>query len=185
MQHPALPIAIVIGSGFDEGQFTQAQRYLLNAEIPAKVISIDGGLIQGWYQGTWGHHFMADESLSDVLSADYQGLILIGGARGLVSLQNNPHAKRFVRAFVQAAKPVAAIGESAMLLVGAEVVTGRRLVAPEGNAAALEKAGALVAEDETHTDGMLLTAANTVETTTILDELVEMLRRADEALEAA
>ncbi len=185
MQHTALPIAIVIGSGFDEDQFTQAQRYLLNAEIPAKVVSVDGGLVQGWYQGTWGHHFMADENLSDVLSADYQGLVLIGGARSLVSLQNNPHAKRFVRAFVQAAKPVVAIGEAGMLLVGSEVAAGRQMVPAEGKGPALEKAGALLAEGEMEVDGMLLTAANTVEMGTMLDELIEMLRRADEALEAA
>ena len=185
MQQNVLPVAIVIGSGFDERQFTEAQRYLLNAEIPAQVISPEGGLIQGWHQGTWGHHFMADDSLSEVLSADFQGLLLVGGARGVVSLQNNPHAKRFIRAFVQAAKPAAVIGEATALLAVAEVAAGRRIAAPEVSRPAIEKAGAIVSDTPTATDGMLMTTDNDVEMTSILDAFVTLLRQTDDELEAA
>ncbi len=185
MQPSVQPIAVVVGSGFDEAQFTEAQRYLLSAEIPAKVISLDGGLVQGWHQGAWGHHFMADDSLSEVLSADFQGLLLIGGARGVVSLQNNPHAKRFVRAFVQAGKPVAAIGETTTLLAVAEVAAGRRITALETNRQILEKAGAALSDAATTIDGMLMTADNNVEMAVILDSFVELLRRSDDELEAA
>lgn len=184
MQQNVLPIAIVVGSGFDERQFTEAQRYLLNAEVPTQVISPDGGLIQGWHQDTWGHHFMADDSLSDVLSADFQGLLLVGGARSVVSLQNKPHAKRFVRAFVQAAKPVAAIGEATVLLAVAEVAAGRRITTPEASRPAIERAGAIVSDAPTTTDGMLISADNDAEMTTILDAFGTLLN-ADDELEAA
>ena len=141
--------------------------------------------IQGWHQGTWGHHFMADDSLSEVLSADFQGLLLVGGARSVISLQNKPHAKRFVRAFVQAAKPVAVIGEATALLAVAEVAAGRRITAPETSHSVLEQAGAIVSGAPTTTDGMLLTADNDVEITALLDGFISLLRHADDGLEAA
>ncbi len=185
MQQDVLPVAIVVGSGFDERQFTEAQRYFLNAEVPAKVVSPDGGLIQGWYEGTWGHHFMAEDSLTDVLSADFQALVLVGGARSFISLQKNPHAKRFVRAFVQgAAKPVLALGEATQLLAVAEVAAGRRMTVSETSRASIETAGATVSDTPVTTDGMLITADNDVEMGPALDTLVELLR-ADDTLEAA
>ncbi len=179
-----LPVAIVIGSGFDEKQFTEAQRYFLLAEIAATVISVDGGLAQGWHQDMWGHHFMADESLSDVLCADYRALLLVGGARSSAVLVGNPHAKRFVQAFVQGAKPVGAVGEAVTLLADAEVVAGRRVTSMADNRAALEEAGAVWSDTQV-VDGMLLTAGNDVHMRAFLDDLVGLTARADGAMEAA
>ena len=179
-----LPVALVVASGFDERQFAETQRYLLAAELSATVVSVDGGLVQGWHQGMWGHHFMADESLSDVLSADFQALLVVGGARSVAAMTDNPHAMRFVRAFVQAAKPVGAIGEAVSLLAAAEVVAGRRVTSAAESRAALEAAGAVWSETPV-TDGMLLTADNDVVMHAFLDDLVGLIAQADAAMEAA
>ena len=46
----------------------------------------DGGLIQGWHDGGWGHHFMADSDLSEALSADYSALVVPAGSRSTATL---------------------------------------------------------------------------------------------------
>ena len=77
------------------------------------------------------------------------------------------------------------IGEAAALLAIAEVAAGRRIAAPEASRPAIEKAGAIVSDTPTATDGMLMTTDNDVEMTAILDAFVTLLRQTDDELEAA
>ncbi|MEK9661273.1 MAG: DJ-1/PfpI family protein, partial [Alphaproteobacteria bacterium] len=72
-------------------------------------------LVQGWHEEAWGHHFMADENLADMLSADFSGLIVPDGERSNSTLAENPHARRFVKAFVENGKPVLAVADAVSL----------------------------------------------------------------------
>ncbi|MEK9726287.1 MAG: DJ-1/PfpI family protein [Rhodospirillaceae bacterium] len=143
-----LPIAILAAAGFEETTFTDFQKALLAAGHAAKVVTPDGGLVQGWHEEAWGHHFMADENLADMLSADFSGLIVPDGERSNSTLAENPHARRFVKAFVENGKPVLAVADAVSLLAIAEVAAGRRVTGPEAQRDALSKAGAEWTVDE-------------------------------------
>ncbi len=159
MSETALPIAIVAAAGFIEQSLTNTQKTLIAANLPCHVITPEGALVQGWHEDAWGHHFMADEKLADVISADYSGLILLDGANSADSLTENAHAKRLVKAFMDGGKPVLAIDDAIRILIAAEVAAGRRVAAPEALRSDLTRDGAEPADAESLvTDGTLVTA---------------------------
>lgn len=161
MADEKLPIAILAAAGFAETTFTDTQKNLLAKGRAMKVISPDGGLVQGWHADAWGHHFMADEAIGDALAADYSGLIIPDGANSAKTLTENPHTKRLIAAFVNAEEPVLAIGEAVGLLVTAEVAAGRRVAADPEVGEDLSRAGAEWSPEEAVvTEGKLITATS-------------------------
>lgn len=159
MPENTLPIAIVAAAGFIEQSLTNTQKALIAANLRFHVITPEGALVQGWHENSWGHHFMADEKLADVIAADYCGLILLDGPTSADSLTENAHAKRLVKAFVEGGKPVLAIGDAIRILIAAEAAAGRRIAAPEALRSALTRDGAEPVESESLVvDGALVTA---------------------------
>ncbi len=159
MPEKNLPIAIVAAAGFIEQSLTNTQKALIAANLPYHVITPEGALVQGWHEDSWGHHFMADDKLADVISADYCGLILLDGPNSADSLTENAHAKRLVKAAIESGKPVLAINDAIRLLIAADVAAGRRIAAPEALRSDLTRDGAEAIDSESLvTDGPLVTA---------------------------
>ncbi|MBO6783094.1 MAG: DJ-1/PfpI family protein [Alphaproteobacteria bacterium] len=159
MAEEKLPIAILAAAGFAETTFTDTQKTLLARGRKVKVISPDGGLVQGWHDGAWGHHFMADEDIADALAADYEGLILPDGKNSADTLQDNPHTKRLIAAFLDAEQPMLVIGDAVRLLVSADVAAARRVAGEPELGDDLTRAGANWEPDENLVvDGKLITA---------------------------
>ena len=109
-------IAILAANGFQQNDFTQAQRALISAGATVKVISPDQGLVNGWEGTAWGHHFAVDQVLSTVLGADFDMLIVPGGERSNAKLKTTAHTKRFIGSFMSAGKPVVMFNNSVDLL---------------------------------------------------------------------
>lgn len=170
------PIAIVAAAGFIEQSLTNTQKALIAANLPYHVITPEGALVQGWHENSWGHHFMADEKLADVISADYCGLILLDGPNSADSLTENAHAKRLVKAFVEGHKPVLAIDDAIRILIAADVTAGKRIAAPEALRSELTRDGAEAIDSETLvTDGVLVTATAEASGTARLEALLGLL----------
>ena len=89
-----------------------------------KVVSRVKNLVNGWYEGNWGHFFPVHADVSDTLAIDFDGLIIPGGIRSVDKLFNDPHGKRILKAFLKADMPVLLIGDSVKLLIGIEQVVG-------------------------------------------------------------
>lgn len=162
MTNPQLPIAILVATGFEEQHLTETQKTLLAEGCQVKVISSDAGLVQGWHDNGWGHHFMADADLADILSTDFAGLIIPAGARAAASLRQKPHALRLVKAFADAGKPMALLGEAAGLLVAAEIAVGRTLARDPATQDELDQAGANLVDEAIHVDGALISTSSAV-----------------------
>ena len=161
MAEEKLAIAIIAAAGFAETTFTDTQKTLLAQGRKVKVISPDGGLVQGWHDGAWGHHFMADEDIAESLAADYAGLILPDGKNSADTLIENVHTKRLISAFMDAEQPVLVVGDALRLLVPAGVVAARRIAGAAEVDEEVSRAGAeLVADQNLVTDGNLITATS-------------------------
>ncbi len=159
MAQEKLPIAILAAAGFAETTFTDTQKTLLGRGRKVKVISPDSGLVQGWHDGAWGHHFMADEDIADALAADYDGLILPDGKNSADTLLENPHTKRLIAAFMDADQPVLVIGDAVRLLAPAGVAAARQIAADPEAGEELARAGANWEADQNMVvDGKLITA---------------------------
>ncbi|MDA0786983.1 MAG: DJ-1/PfpI family protein [Proteobacteria bacterium] len=176
MADEKLPIAILAAAGFAEITFTDTQKTLIAKGRPMKVISPDGGLVQGWHADAWGHHFMADESIGDSLAADYSGLILPDGRNSALTLSENPHTKRLIAAFLDAEQPVLVIGEAISLLVSANVAAGRRLAGGAELGEELSRAGAhWVPDENVVTEGSLITATSAAMGAALIESFLSLL----------
>lgn len=159
MTDKSLPIAILVAAGFAETTFTDTQKALIAAGRKMTVISPDNGLVQGWHEGAWGHHFMADAELAEVLASDYSALILPDGKNSADTLAENPHTKRLISAFLDSDKQVLAVGDAVSLLVSSGLAAARRVAGPETLAEELNRAGAQFVPEETVViDGTLITS---------------------------
>jgi putative intracellular protease/amidase len=148
-------IAVLIASGFEEIQMTEPQKALLALGATIKLVGPEG-LANGWHGDSWGHYFPVDAQISSMLSADYDMLVVPGGARSMVKLAQTPHTKRIVSAFIDDRKPVALIGHGVEVLVIADRAKGMTVTGAAESRAALEEAGATWVESPMHLDGSVL-----------------------------
>jgi protease I len=150
-------IAVLVASGFEELQMTEPQKALLALGATIKLVGPES-LASGWHCDSWGHYFPVDGQLSSMLSADYDMLLVPGGARSLIKLAQTPHTKRIVSAFIDDQKPVALIGEGVEVLVIADRAEGITVAGAPESQAALEGAKAVWSEDAIQLSGNVLSA---------------------------
>lgn len=171
----ALPVAILVATGFEERHLTLTQRTLIAAGHAVKIVSAEDGLVQGWHDGAWGHHFMPDTNLSDALSTDFAGLLIPGGERSAAKLAEKPHAKRLIKAFIETGKTMGVYGVAVAVLAAAEAAAARRIAGPPETREALERAGAQWVADEIVVDQQLLTSPESVEFAGFLARFQQLL----------
>jgi deglycase len=150
--------AILAADGFDEHQMTEIQRALVKAKANIKTVAPESGVVNGWQGDSWGHHFHVDAPLGETLGSDFDLLIVPGGSRAAEKLKQNPHTRRIISHFLDANKPIAAIGEGVGLLAVCSGISGRTVAAPPAAEDGLKAAGAVLSEDSQENDGNLLTA---------------------------
>ncbi len=178
-------VAIIMASGFEETEMTEAQRALLKAGATVKTISPDQGLANGWHGKGWGHFFPIDLQIGEVLGADFDALVLPGGERSVGKLALNPHTKRIVGHFLDAGKPIAAIDQGVSLLPLARKLGGRALAAPESAREAIEAAGGQRQEEPVVLDGALLTARDVEALPEFVDQLLKLFAEGQQMRKAA
>jgi protease I len=152
-------IALMVANGFDEIEFTEPQKRLIEAGAQVRVVSRANGLVNGWYDGGWGHFFPVDVDLAETLAIDYDGLIVPGGIRSIDKMADDPHAKRVLRAFLRADMPVALVGDGVKLMVATEDATGRSITGSDEVRDVLVEAGADWRDESVVVAGNLVTGS--------------------------
>ena len=104
-------IAILVANGFMQADMIAAQRRLIEEGAHVRIVSSEQGLVNGWTGDDWGHHFAIDNPLNAALAADYDMLVVPGGARSVDKLKLTAHTKRFIGSFLAMQKPVAVTGD--------------------------------------------------------------------------
>jgi protease I len=102
-------IAILATDGVEQAELLSPKDALTQAGAKVDVISLQTQAIQGFDHITPDKKIPVDKALTSVDAADYDGLVLPGGAQTPDRLRTEPAVQRFVRAFFEAGKPVGAI----------------------------------------------------------------------------
>jgi protease I len=179
-------IAILLANGFEEEEFTEPQKKLIQAGATTKIVSSANGLVNGWYEGSWGHFFPIDQDLAETLAIDYDGLIVPGGIRAVQKLSEEPHATRVVKAFVRAGAPVAIIGDAVGMLATVELAKGRTLTSSADARETLEAAGASWEDQPFVAEGNLVTTNGASSLSDAMNTFIESVAAYDaEAAQAA
>jgi protease I len=151
-------VAILVADGFEQVEMTEPKQALDQAGARTQIISPAQGKVKGWNHTEWGDQFPVDVALDQARPEDYDALLLPGGVMNPDKLRMNKQAVRFVRAFFDAGKPVAAICHGPWTLIEAGVVRGRKLTSYESIQTDLKNAGASWVDQEVVTDQGLVTS---------------------------
>ena len=178
-------IMILIANGFEEAHFTEIQRSLMNAGASLAVVAPENGLVNSWHGNGWGHYYPSDKPIATTLAADYDMLVIPGGDRARVKLDQNAHCARILRSFADGGKPIAALAEGVGLLVKAPSLAGRTVAATEALLPVVEAAGLKPAPLAIHEDGSLLTGSDTAEVAVFIEQMIGFFQGAAELMQAA
>ncbi|HEY7545047.1 MAG TPA: type 1 glutamine amidotransferase domain-containing protein [Blastocatellia bacterium] len=151
-------IAILVADGFEQVELTEPKKALEQAGAQTHIISPDSSEVRGWNHTQWGDDFGVDVQLERANADDYDALLLPGGVMNPDKLRRNPQALKFVKAFSNSGKPIAAICHGPWTLIDAGLVKGRKLTSYESIQTDLKNAGAQWVDQEVVVDDGLVTS---------------------------
>lgn len=153
-------VAILATDGVELVELTEPMKALKEAGAAVEIVSLKAGDFQGFNHLTPGDKVTADKAVAGVDASAYSALMLPGGVANPDQLRANEDAVKFVRAFFDAEKPVAAICHAPWLLIEAGVVEGRTMTAFNSIRTDLRNAGADVVDEPVVVDQGLVTSRN-------------------------
>ncbi|HTL31125.1 MAG TPA: type 1 glutamine amidotransferase domain-containing protein [Tepidisphaeraceae bacterium] len=151
-------IAVLVDNGFEQVEMTGPRDALREANARIDIISPQLSQVRSWQHNRWGDSFNVDIQLGDADPELYDGLVLPGGVMNPDHLRQNPDAKRFVKAFVDAGKPIAAICHGPWTLIEVGAVNGRTMTSYPSIQTDLKNAGANWVDQEVVVDNGIVTS---------------------------
>lgn len=153
-----LSVAVLATDGVEQVELTEPVRALKEAGAQVMVVSPKDGQLEGWNHMDKGDAIKVDLPLDQADPARFNALVLPGGVANPDQLRTMPKAVEFVRHFVQAGKPIAAICHGPWTLVEAQGVQGKRMTSWPSLQTDLRNAGAQWVDEPSVKDGKLLTS---------------------------
>lgn len=151
-------VAFLATDGFEQVELTRPWEAMQSAGAEVELVSLEPDEIQGMHHDQFGDKFSVDQRVDAASAGDYDALVLPGGVQNPDSLRMNGAAVSFVREFVEAGKPVAAICHGAWTLVEADVVRGRTLTSWPSLQTDIRNAGGKWVDREVVIDDCLITS---------------------------
>ncbi len=155
MHLDGLKVAVLVTDGYEPSELTEPMRALREAGATPTIVSNHDGTITG---KTDADLATVDLTLERARPADYGALLLPGGVKNPDTMRQNEQGVAFVRHFVDAGKPVAAICHAPWMLIEADAVRGRRVTSYPSLRTDLRNAGAEWVDAEVVVDGGLVTS---------------------------
>jgi protease I len=125
-------IAILAGDGFEYVELAVPKAALKAAGGDVEVISLHEGRIRGMNLTEPTATVHVDRVVDCVTVNDYDALLIVGGFVGPDFVRQHEPARRFVRAFDEASKPIATLCHGPWVLISAGRANGRRLASWPG-----------------------------------------------------
>lgn len=151
-------VAILVADGFEQVEMTEPRKALDQAGARTQIVSPAQGKVKGWNHTEWGEQFPVDVPLDQARADDFDALLLPGGVINPDKLRMLPKAVQFVRTFVEAGKPIAAICHGPWTLIEAGAVKGRTITSWPSLQTDLKNAGAHWVDQEVVTDQGVVTS---------------------------
>jgi protease I len=122
-----LRVAILATDGFEEAELLQPRKALDAAGAKTTVIAPKSGKIQGMKHDEKSEKVAVDTTFESAKPAEFDAVLLPGGALNADALRVVGPAQKFVQEFNNARKPIAFICHAPWLLLSAGLTKGRTL----------------------------------------------------------
>ena len=170
-------IAILATDMFEQVELVEPRKALEGAGAETELLSLEEGEIQGFNHYDKADTFPVDKAVADANADDYDALLLPGGVGNPDTLRTDEDAVGFVRSFVDAGKPVAAICHAPWMLVEADVVRGRRLTSFHSIKTDVRNAGGNWVDEQVVLDGGVVTSRSPDDIPAFNKQVVEEFAR--------
>jgi protease I len=168
-------IAFLATHGVEQVELTEPRKAVEQEGAETDLVSLEDGEIQGFEHLDKADTFQVDRTVKDASADDYDGLVLPGGVANPDFLRADEDAVAFVRAFVEAGKPVGAICHGPWTLVEAGVVDGLTLTSWPSLKTDIRNAGGNWVDEEVHVDRGLTTSRKPDDLPAFNEKIVEEL----------
>jgi protease I len=148
-----LRVAILATDGFEEAELLEPRKALDAAGAKTTVIAPKSGKIQGMKHDEKSGKVAVDATFDNANPADFDAVLLPGGALNADALRVVRPAQQFVQEANNAHKPIAFICHAPWLLVSAGLTKGRTLTSYHTIQDDLRNAGAKWVDKEVVRDG--------------------------------
>jgi len=167
-------IAILATNGFEQDELFEPKKALENAGAKVDIVSPEHDEIKSWKEKDWGKKIKVDVELDQANASSYDGIVLPGGVINPDQLRMNPTAVRFVKSFVDAKKPIAAICHGPWTLIETGVLkSGRKLTSWPSLRTDLVNAGAKWVDEEVVVDQGLITSRKPADLEAFNEKMIE------------
>lgn len=147
-------VAALATDGLEEIELTAPRAALEKAGATVTIISLRAGEFQAVNKDIYpSHNIRADLAIVGANPSDYDALLLPGGLASPDALRMNKDVVAFVRAFVKANKPIAAICHGVQTLIEVNELKGRTVTSCPAIRTDLENAGATWVDSDVVVDG--------------------------------
>jgi protease I len=171
-------VAFLATDGVEEVELTAPWNALKQAGAEVKLLSDKAGQVQAMKHDEKGGTFPVDGQVAGASAKDFDALVLPGGVANPDKLRTNKDAVRFVREFMEADKPVAAICHAPWLLVEADAVRGRTITSWPSLETDVKNAGGAWVDKQVQLDQKLLTSRKPEDLPAFCAQLVSLLATA-------
>ena len=172
-----LKIAILVADGFEQSELEKPRKALDEAGAITQIVSPKKTKVKGWSSGNWAAEFKVDVHLFGANAADYDALLLPGGVMNPDQLRMIPEAVTFVKAFVDANKPIASICHGPWILINAGAVKGLTMTSWSSIKLDLMNAGANWVDGKAITDKNFVTSRKPDDIPAFNQAMIELFAR--------
>ena len=151
-------VAALVDDGFEQSELLEPKKALEEAGARVDIVSTQMFRVKGWEHTDWAQGVTVDQHVDTANADEYDALLLPGGVMNPDKLRANATAVRFVKSFVDAGKPIAAICHGPWTLIEAGATKGRRMTSWPSLATDLRNSGAHWVDEECVVDNGLVTA---------------------------
>ena len=171
-------VAILIAPrGTEEPEFTKPKAALEEAGMEVTVVGLSADEAETVNNDLDpASRIAVDKVIGDVAEADYDAVVVPGGTVGADKLRASEEAVGFVRAFLDAGKPVAAICHAPWVLIETGQLSGRTLTSYPTVQTDIRNAGATWVDKEVVRDAGLITSRNPDDLPAFCKALIAELR---------
>jgi protease I len=155
MNLDGLKVAVLVTDGYEPSELTEPVAALRDAGATTTIVSDHDGTIRG---KTDADTAIVEVTLDTARPEDFDALMLPGGVKNPDTMRQNPRGVAFVRHFVDAGKPIAAICHAPWLLIEADAVRGRRVTSYPSLTTDLRNAGADWVDEDVVVDSGIVTS---------------------------
>jgi len=167
-------VAILVTDGFEQAELLEPRKALDDAGATTLVVSPKDNKVKGWNHTEWGKEVPVDVTLKSAKAGDFHALLLPGGVMNPDHLRMFPQAVAFVKHFIDAGKPVAAICHGPWTLIEADAVRGHTITSWPSLKTDLKNAGASWVDKEVVRDGKLVTSRKPDDIPAFNQEMIQL-----------